>query len=231
MNSLEILKERLKVKPVVQPNEGVKVIIGVSGEKEKATTIKAKITEERDNGQKAREILERMKQHKLTHVIAKLPAPVEEIKELEPKAPIVEEEIKVKKRPKKVKNVIFLDEEAVVEEKIPEGGPQLEAIEPKQKKDGIELDMGEEVAVVHEEVEEFVAKPRKRITKKVVKGVIPLGTDAMIQIGDTPLPKRLPPVPKYNLRASTYYMNNRELFINFIILIFHIYLRVGVYVI
>jgi len=215
MNSLEILKERLKVKPVVQPNEGVKVIIGVSGEKEKDPTIKAKITEERDNGQKAREILERMKQHKLTHVIAKLPAPVEEIKELESKAPIVEEDIKVKKRPKKVKDFIFLDEEAVVEEKIPEGGPQLEAIEPKQKKDGIELDMGQEVAVV-EEVEEFVAKPRKRITKKVVKGVIPLGTDAMIQIGDTPLPKRLPPVPKYNLRASTYYMNNRELFINFI---------------
>ena len=212
MNSLEILKERLKVKPVVQPNEGVKVII-----RDKDTTIKAKITEERDNGQKAREILERMKQHKLTHVIAKLPAPVEEIKVLESKAPVVEEEIKVKKRPKKVKDFIILDEEAVVQEQVPEGGPQLEAIEPKQK-DAIEVDMGEEVApaVVPGEVEEVVAKPRKRMTKKVVKGVIPLGTDAMIQIGDTPLPKRLPPVPKYNLRASTYYMNNRELFINFI---------------
>ena len=38
----------------------------------------------------------------------------------------------------------------------------------------------------------------------------------MIQIGDTPLPKRIPPPSIYDMKVSSYYMNNREIFINFI---------------
>ena len=38
----------------------------------------------------------------------------------------------------------------------------------------------------------------------------------MIQIGDTPLEKRLPPLSSYDVKVSSYYMNNREIFVNFI---------------
>ena len=62
-------------------------------------------------------------------------------------------------------------------------------------------------------------KPRREPVKRVKKDVIPLGPEAMITIGDTPLPKRLPTPPEYNLAESSYYMNNRETFINFIKLI------------
>ena len=38
----------------------------------------------------------------------------------------------------------------------------------------------------------------------------------MIEIGDTPLERRLPPIPVFDLKVSSYYMNNREIFVNFI---------------
>ena len=38
----------------------------------------------------------------------------------------------------------------------------------------------------------------------------------MIKIGDTLIQKRLPPPPIFDIKASSYYMNNREIFVNFI---------------
>jgi hypothetical protein len=217
MNPLETLKERLKIKPAVQSSEGIRVVIGTTDVTE-GVKPKTKITEERDNGQRAKEILERMKQRKLTHVVAKLPTPVEDVKQMESKAPVVEEEIVsvIRKKPRKAKVSLVLEEEPIVEENVPEGGPQLEAVAvalSERERRGYE-EPGPPVE--EEEIEVLTVKPRKRTTPKVVRGVIPLGPDSMIQIGDTPLPKRLPPIPKYDLKASTYYMNNRELFVNFI---------------
>jgi hypothetical protein len=217
MNPLEALKEKLKIKPMVQASEGVRVVIGTTSE----ATQKTKITQDRDNGQKAKEVLERLKQRKLTHVVAKLPAPMEEIKEPEPKAPVVEQVTAVKK-PKKAKVSLVLEEEPIVQEIVPQGGPELEALEigkevVEQPQPQPQLDDQEA------ELEVVAVKSRKRTTKKVAKGIIPLGPDSMIQIGDTSLPKRLPPPPKYDLRASNYYMNNRETFINFINSLFEPY--------
>lgn len=212
MNPLEALKEKLKVKPMVQASEGIRVVIGTGTDA--TTSEKTKITQDRDNGQKAKEVLERLKQRKLTHVIAKLPAPVEEIKEPEPKAPVVEK-VEVAKKPKKAKVSLVLEEEPIVEEIVPQGGPELEAIAVNEfGKENVEQPAPEQLEEA--EIEVLTVKPRKRTTKKVIKGVIPLGSDSMIQIGDTSLPKRLPALPKYDLRASNYYMNNREIFINFI---------------
>ena len=38
----------------------------------------------------------------------------------------------------------------------------------------------------------------------------------MIEIGDTALERRLPPIPVVDVKVSSYYMNNREIFVNFI---------------
>jgi hypothetical protein len=76
-----------------------------------------------------------------------------------------------------------------------------------------------------EEVGEFVielpttsrATARKRRTSRVEKGVERFGPGAMIQIGNTPLSKRFPKSqPSVNIIASNYYLNNREIFVNFI---------------
>ena len=75
-----------------------------------------------------------------------------------------------------------------------------------------------------EEKEEEIAVPaKKRYTKQVITNVINLGPKAMIQIGDTPIGRRLPPEPVLNIKASSYYMNNREIFVDFINNIFEPY--------
>jgi len=65
---------------------------------------------------------------------------------------------------------------------------------------------------------------KKRITKKLEKGVAILGPETLVEIGDTDLrsrmPKKLPPVL---IKVSSYYMNNREIFVNFINSLFEPY--------
>jgi hypothetical protein len=113
------------------------------------------------------------------------------------KAPEKEEEKEKEKlkKPKKLqKDTIVLVEEA-------ENNPADEAKIPLQEA---------------EAEEELVINPRKRSTKKVPKGVIELGPEHMIKIGDTRLEKRLPSIPVFDMKVSSYYMNNREIFVNFI---------------
>lgn len=84
--------------------------------------------------------------------------------------------------------------------------------------------------------EEYVLKPKTdvvkikapkkktRITEKVEKGVAILGPETLIEIGDTDLRKRMPKrLPLVKLKVSSYYMNNREIFINFINSLFEPY--------
>jgi hypothetical protein len=203
MSQLDALKERLKRKPDVHPNEGVKVILAPQIREEQTITIaetqKPIITAEKDNGKRAQDILEKIKKKKLSAVIIKIPE--EEKTLLPPKAPIIESE--KKKKPKKLITDIVIEEEPdKINPELPEGGPRLELLE-------------EQIEPV-EQPTDVIIKQRKRTTKKVTRGVIELGPETMIQIGDTPLEKRLPPIPSFDLKVSSYYMNNREIFVNFI---------------
>jgi hypothetical protein len=200
MNPLETLKEKLKIKPVVHPNEGVKVVLEPPVKAE--AKMPTKITISKDTGEQAQQILERLKKHKQTLVREKFPAKEETKEELPPP---VEEKVVKPRIPIKKKDILIIEEEPEEVEVIPEGGPMMIAEEKIVEPQEVEV-----------EIKQIVAKPRIRTTKRVPKGVIQLGEDQMIQIGDTPLPNRLPPVPKYDIKASSYYMNNREIFINFI---------------
>jgi hypothetical protein len=79
-----------------------------------------------------------------------------------------------------------------------------------------------------EAIEEDLLNPplikRKRITKKLEKGIAILGPETNVVIGDTALISRLPPKTlPVNIKVSSYYMNNREIFINFITSLFNPY--------
>jgi hypothetical protein len=83
----------------------------------------------------------------------------------------------------------------------------------------IEEDEGEEAAAAApvEGVEIVLPKKTERKTKIVEKGVAILGPETFIQIGDTPINQRLPVRERpFKIIASSYYMNNREKFVNFI---------------
>jgi hypothetical protein len=67
-------------------------------------------------------------------------------------------------------------------------------------------------------------KKRTRVTKKAEKGIAILGPETNVIIGDTYLAKRVPKIPNpVNIKVSSYYMNNREIFVNFISSLFHPY--------
>jgi len=213
MNTLEVVKitDKLKHKPQVQPNVGIKVIIAPPMEE---TTIAKKplITAKKDHGERATEILKKIQANKFTMVTKKFP----EHKEVQvsiSKAPITQEP--VTKKPKKIQkaSIVLVEEQERDNDnldELPEGGPRLELGEAQKEQ------AEEPFLNVQEGEEEAVIVPRKRITKKVIRGVIPLGPKLLIKIGDTQLARRLPPLPEYDMKVSSYYMNNRDIFVNFI---------------
>jgi hypothetical protein len=87
-------------------------------------------------------------------------------------------------------------------------------------------DEGKEKEKEKEIIKIDVPKTKPRKTTKVEKGVAILGPETIVNIGDTDitarLPKRSPPI---NIKVSSYYMNNREIFVNFINSLFEPYRR------
>jgi hypothetical protein len=205
MNNLANLTQKLKLKPQVTKEEDIEVAIipeqplpktEKEGEQVRippnvsATVVIA----EKDDGTAALDILKRLERQKITKVAKKEP----EEREVVTKAPIIEEEL-LRAKPKKQKMKGIIAQETEKMEDVVEGGPQM--TEPGVKPD---------------ELINAPAKPAKRYTKRVVTNVINLGPANMIQIGDTPIGQRIPPPPVIDIRASSYYMNNREIFVNFI---------------
>ena len=188
MKPLERLKTMLEKKDSVGPNNGFKVILTSKQESAQPLTVVL----EDDTGVKAVEYLKGLQQRNITKVSAKFPAPKVSI--MEAKAPVISEP----KKPsiEKLKGKVGLQEEGEVVEMVPEGGPRLET--------------GPKAAAVEQAV-----KP-KTVNKRIPRNVIPLGPEANMVFGDTSLKERLPPPPEYDIAASSYYMNNREVFVNFI---------------
>jgi len=246
MNPLEALKQKLRVKPVVEEKERVAVVI--KGEQRKTAESKKKvekakkevareeleefvpeveeevtevdivkapltavkgpiIVDQTDKGFDRATLMEKLKASKMSKVSIKpLIEEVEESKTVEPVLP------KQVKRAKKVKLPLIIEgEEGDVEEV------------PKKNKLIIEGEEGE-----IGEVQEFVPveKPKKigRQTKKVQKGIAVLGAETVLDLGDETITRRLPKkLPPIIIKVPSYYMNNREIFINFINSLFEPY--------
>lgn len=99
-------------------------------------------------------------------------------------------------------------------EKQPEPEMVIKKIKGKKGKLIIEEDEGEQKGP---EIEVIIPKKKERKTKPVEKGIAVLGPETFVQIGDTPINERLPVREKpFKIIANSYYMNNREKFVNFI---------------
>jgi hypothetical protein len=224
MNNLQPLLNKLKYKPQVEHNVGVKVTIDLPKQAPAGSTtaVAPIIVADKDDGRRAVDILEKIKQRKLSAVTKKFPEELSKEKEKENSAPPLMAEPAKKPRTRKLPKtpIVLVEEEGVAPEEIlvnadiplPVNAPGL----------------AEEALVLEKEKpleEEIIAveKPRKRRTKRAEKGVIPLGAESMVIIGDTPMQQRLPPIPTFDVKVSSYYMNNREIFVNFINGLFETY--------
>ena len=209
MKPLERLKTMLEKKDMVGPNVGVKVVLTSKQESSKPLTVVL----EDDTGLKAIEYLKGLQQRNMTKVSAKFPVPKASV--MEAKAPVVSQP---KSNIEKLKGKVGLQEEGEQVEMVPESGPRLETSQkPKVAVAAAEL----EVAAEEQPVKAVVKA--KSVNKRIPRDVIPLGPEANMVFGDTTLKGRLPSPPEYNVAASSYYMNNREVFVNFINGIFNEY--------
>ena len=139
------------------------------------------------------ELNQRLLQNKLAKVRDSTKAPVVAEAEAESETII----IKPKAKKLKVKPTLKL-----VEELEGEVAPAIEAV-----------DLDQELA----EVEDDEPSKRKRITKKPKKGVAELSPEEWVDINGESIIERLPAKsPQVNYKVSSYYMNNREVFISFI---------------
>jgi hypothetical protein len=138
------------------------------------------------------------------------------------------------KKPVKLSKFVIEADTVGAEEAVKEKEEEEETyvLAPAKKKVQFAEEKPIPVAESLEKEETYVLPPKKQVevkkkvklTQKPEKGVAVLGPETLIEIGDTDLrsrmPKKLPPVL---LKVSSYYMNNREIFVNFINSIFEPY--------
>ena len=196
MNPLEKIIDKLKIKPTLEQREQVEVVLGAP-KQEEVIIRNITIREDINKNYQRDALKEKLKASKMSKVTIRIPA--KEPAETHSAAPV----FKPSKKPVKTAKKISL----IIEEED----------EDEHEKGEVEL-MKDEGAVV--------PQPRKkgRTTEKAKKGVAILGPEEFVQIGDVPIIDRIykkdPPV-KY--KVSSYYMNNREIFVNFINSLFEPY--------
>ena len=237
MNPLEKLKQKLMAKPTLQELQPVKVTIKIGKEPSSKLSKEAdleegevaeipetkpgiEIIDETNKEYDRSDFLKRRAESKKSKVVMKPIVEAIEMKQtVEPiPTPVAEPQVK---KVKKIVNKPLIIEDDEENQENPEKTLQIDVEDlgapPTEKKEpGMEPGMEPE--------KEPQQKPKGRTTKKVEKGIAVLGPENVVEIGTTSLSERLakkePPVV---IKVSSYYMNNREIFINFINSLFEPY--------
>ena len=232
MNPLAALKEKLMIKPNVEDRERIAVVIkGVKkhqkpiAEKEEAPKLVLEneekavkeeptkmplIVDETEKGYDIDALKKKLLENKKLTVTVKPIMKVSEDKKTSQPLPLPVPK-KIQKLDIKKQLIIEDDEEA-------EADAQMAAEAQTKVRFEIEPEEVTDIIPIKE------PKKKQRFTPKVEKGVAILGPETLVEIGDTDLrsrmPKRAPPVI---IKVSSYYMNNREIFVNFINSLFEPY--------
>jgi hypothetical protein len=246
MNPLEAIKQKMMVKPQLEQRQRVAVIIKGENPVKKREKKEVKEDEEDEEEQPITEIIEekeekkrplivdetskgfdrqaflkKLKESKMTKVVTK---PI--IEEAEKKQVIEPLPLPVKKAKKiDIKKPLIIEDDEEDEKQKQEQEQEQQLPEVKKKLGFIIEGEGEE----EEKKEEAplpiqIPKKRERKTKKIEKGVAVLGPETIVELGDTKLTNRLPKQTQpINIKVSSYYMNDREVFVNFINSLFEPY--------
>ena len=223
MNPLESLKQKLKVKPIVEEKQRVAIIIkenhkelekpkkdqeGVVPEVEDIVieTVKPIIVNQTDKGYDRLTLLKKLQESKMSKVSIK---PF--MKEAQEQS-IVPPVVPPKKRAKKVNLPLIIEE------------GDDEPVVPQKKKLLIIEDIEEEEKKEPDIVPIVIPEKKERKTQRVKKGPVVLGPETVIDLSEESIKKRLPrKEANVIVKVSDYYMNNREIFVNFINSLFEPY--------
>jgi hypothetical protein len=219
MNPLVALKEKLMIKPNVEERERVAVIVkGTRKPRKIETTAEEEIVEEKEGPliemQTDKEfdraaLLTRLAENKKLKVTIKPILEVTEEKKVSEPILMAEPLNKAKMLTAKKRIIIEPEDEDLVEVNMDENEEGALVLKPKNEQQIIPIK---------------VPKKKTRITGKIEKGIAILGPETIVEIGDTDLRRRLPKKePPVIIKVSSYYMNNREIFVNFINSLFEPY--------
>ena len=203
-----------------------KIILEQSESDEEEKQAGPLIVDETEKGYDREALIKKLMESKKIKVTVKPNVQISEEKKIFEPVPLppTPEGKKVKKIEAKKALIIEGDEG---EEKVQEEEEEF-VMKPK-KKVGFEEESPEEFIMKPKKKEDeliqiIAPKKKKRLTEKPEKGIAILGPETLVQIGDTDLTKRLPKKsPPVIIKVSSYYMNNREIFINFINSLFEPY--------
>ena len=166
-------------------------------------------------------IMNNLTQHRLAKTIKPMIVEPEPLKET---VTLIEPVKKIKKPRKIAKLIIRGDEEDGIIPEIPkEKQEQIQEQIVEDPKIIEDTKIIEDPKIIEEKEGRITIKPKK-LKEKPQKGIAKLGAETIVAIGDTDLTKRLPkPKEPIIIKVSSYYMNNREIFVNFINSIFEPY--------
>jgi hypothetical protein len=197
----EQLLAKLKIKPIPKVKESLEIKVKKPAANKEEVIIKAKI-------------LDKTKEDKIDRQAFLLDISEEKEKKTPPKITSIKKEY-ISETTQIVENPIKLKIRLKLEPAAPEILPSKSPTEitPTSK--------DEKPTTSKTSITIKTSKPSSsRITKSPL-GISIEGPTSQLIIGDTPLKNRLPPEEKkVIIRASNYYMNNREIFINFITSLF-----------
>ena len=222
MSNLEKLKQKMMIKPDVQERKPVAIFIQTKPAKISTSVSKSKPIEEEGEEREEGEVEE-------ADVIIAPPQKLVIVKEIQKEFDRqgLLDKIKQKQLGKVVTKPILeiSDSKRVIEPVLePVIEPQKKPAKIKKGKLRIKDDVVGEIIGEQPVIQIKEPVKRTRISIKPEKGVAVLGPEINVVIGDTVLPKRLHKrEPLINLKASSYYMNNREIFVNFINSLFEPY--------
>ena len=186
------------------------------------------IIDKTDIGYDRETLLKKLAESKKTKVTIKPLVEIEE-KMVEPTpTPALKKAKKIE-----VKKTLIIEDEEEEEVGKKEEEEEEEFIMKPKKKVGFKEEEKEESPeefILKKKVKQVIPiippKKEKRKTPKPEKGIAVLGSEVVVEMGDTDLTRRLPRrLPPVNIKVSSYIMNNRETFVNFINSLFEPYKR------
>jgi hypothetical protein len=236
MNPLAALKEKLMIKPNVEDRERVAVVIkGVKKHRKPKVPKKVEEKEDEEDEKDEKEVEEKaIELVEDEQPITNAPLIVDETEKGFDRDALKKKLLESKKLKVTVKEAVKVSEEKKVSEPIPLSlVPQPKKIQKIAVKQPLIIEEDEEEVeptknVQFEEAVDSIAikapKKKQRLTPKLEKGVAFLGPETLVEIGDTDLRSRMPKKsPPVIIKVSSYYMNDREIFVNFINSLFEPY--------
>ena len=233
MNPLATLKEKLMIKPNITDRERIAVVIkGVKKQKKTIVPKNVEETEQLSDEEKEEEpkiVLET----NVDEPAETLPLIVDETQKGYDLDALKKKLQENKKLTVTIKPVLKISEEKKKSEPTPIVKPSKKIqklvqpliIEEDEDEETIAPTVQIEIETEEPDVIPVKAPKKKtRLTPKLEKGVAILGPETLVEIGDTDLRSRMPKkTPPVILKVSSYYMNNREIFVNFINSLFEPY--------